>query len=190
MAGAITLARHGQPALSREVRLSASEYRDWWGRYELGGLLERQSPPDDLVALARADTIVVTSTRIRAIESATLLTAGNAFASDDLYIEAPLPPPPWPEWIRIGPRLWGFFARFWWWWFNHHGDEESVREANARALVAAKRLVALASDGHDVLLVAHGFFNLMIGRALKTLGWRQTFGRGYKYWTVRRYERG
>jgi hypothetical protein len=33
----ITLARHGEPALSRKVRLNAPEYGDWWGRYEVGG---------------------------------------------------------------------------------------------------------------------------------------------------------
>ena len=189
MTGAIILARHGQPALSREVRLSASEYRDWWARYELGGLQTGQSPPDDLVALARGAALVIASTRLRAIESATLLTAESSFSFDDLYIEAPLPPPPWPEWIRIGPRAWGFFARFWWWWFDHHAGEESVREARERALLAARRLADLAAEGQDVLLVAHGFFNLMIGRALKSMGWRRTFGRGYRYWTVRRYER-
>ena len=188
MPGAITLARHGEPALSREVRLNAPEYRDWWARYELGGLKAQQSPPDDLTSLARGGAVVVTSSRRRAIESAAILTAGGPFTPDDLFIEAPLPPPPWPTWIRMGPRLWGFFARFWWWWFNHHGDEESVAQAHARADVAARRLIALAADGQDVLLVAHGFFNLMIGRALKPWGWRRKFGRGYKYWTVRRFE--
>ena len=112
LAGAITLARHGQPALSRELCLSASEYRDWWACYESGGLLADQSPPEDLITLARGGAVVVTSTRIRAVESAALLTDDGPFTSDDLYIEAPLPPQPWPEWIRLGPRLWGFFARF------------------------------------------------------------------------------
>ena len=189
MAGVITLIRHGEPALSREVRLNAPEYREWWGRYEIGGLKSDQSPPQDIVDLARGASVVVASTRLRAMQSAAILAGEHAFSPDDLFIEAPLPPPPWPPWIRIGPRNWGFFARVWWWFLDHHGDEESVAQAHERADVAARRLIALAADGHDVLLVAHGFFNTMIGRALKSMGWRRTLGRGYKYWSVRRFEK-
>ncbi|HCQ54469.1 MAG TPA: histidine phosphatase family protein, partial [Brevundimonas diminuta] len=36
--GAITLARHGEPALSRKCMITSDQYRDWWGRYEIGGL--------------------------------------------------------------------------------------------------------------------------------------------------------
>ena len=190
MTGVITLIRHGEPALSREVRLNAQEYRDWWDRYEVGGLQSVQSPPSDIVALARGATVVVVSTRLRAVQSAAILADDQTFTSDELFVEAPLPPPPWPSWIRMGPRSWGFFARVWWWFFDHHGDEESVSQAHARADVTARRLIALAADGHDVLLVAHGFFNTMIGRALTSMGWRRTLGRGYKYWSVRRFERG
>ena len=189
MAGVITLIRHGEPALSREVRLNAAEYGDWWSRYESGGLKSRQSPPDDIIALASGSAVVVASTRLRAVQSATILAGDRPFAADDVFIEAPLPPPPWPRWIRIGPRHWGFFARVWWWFFNYHGHEESVAQAHVRADIAARRLIALAADGQDVLLVAHGFFNTMIGRALKSMGWRRTLGRGYKYWSVRRFEK-
>ncbi len=44
-AGAIMLARHGEPALSRKVRLTAREYRDWWVLYEAGGIIPGQTPP-------------------------------------------------------------------------------------------------------------------------------------------------
>src|SRR5450759_151731 len=42
--GAVILARHGQPALSRRCVLSADQYREWWADYETGGLLEGQTP--------------------------------------------------------------------------------------------------------------------------------------------------
>ncbi len=189
VAGVITLVRHGEPALSRDISLDAVGYGAWWARYEVGSLQTEQSPPDDIAALARGGAAVVTSTRPRAMESAALLTNGRPFAADDLYVEAPLPPPPWPPWIKMGPRLWGFFTRFWWWFFDHHLTEESVKQAHVRADLAAGRLITLADGGQDVLLVAHGFFNAMIGRALTARGWRRTFGRGYKYWSVRRFEK-
>ena len=36
--GAIILARHGEPALSRKVRLNAEQYREFWAKYEVVGL--------------------------------------------------------------------------------------------------------------------------------------------------------
>ena len=51
--GAIVLARHGEPALSRRVRLDSAGYRRWWASYEDGGLLHGQSAPPQLVAAAR-----------------------------------------------------------------------------------------------------------------------------------------
>jgi len=35
----IIIARHGKPALSRKVQLTWREYREWWGQYDLGGIL-------------------------------------------------------------------------------------------------------------------------------------------------------
>ena len=39
------------------------------------------------------------------------------------------------------------------------------------------------------MVLAHGFFNYMIGRALKRRGWKLTASEGYKYWSTRRFER-
>ena len=35
--GVIVLARHGEPSLSRKVKLTAAEYRDFWASYEVRG---------------------------------------------------------------------------------------------------------------------------------------------------------
>jgi hypothetical protein len=51
-AGSIVLARHGEPALSRKIRLTARQYLDWWARYEAGGLLPGQSPPKHIADAA------------------------------------------------------------------------------------------------------------------------------------------
>lgn len=186
--GAIVLARHGEPLLSRRVRLNAQEYRDFWSRYEIGGIREDRPPPADLAALAQGAGALLASTRRRSIESAETLVPGRAFERDAIFIEAPLPPPAWPSWFRMSPSLWGFVARFWWWFFNHHEGSETRSAAEARAEQAADILIARARQGCDVVLLAHGFFNFMIGRVLKARGWRLVAGRGYKYWSLRRYE--
>jgi broad specificity phosphatase PhoE len=188
-AGAITLARHGEPALSRKVKLSSREYREFWARYELMGLLPGQSPPEHLVGFVDACDVLISSTRLRAIESAQAVGQGKAFAQEELLIEAPLPPPNWPEWVRLSPKIWGFMARFHWWFFNHHQGEESRRDAEARADRAAAKLEAIAETGQNVVVLAHGFFNVLIDRALRKRGWRRVSREGYKYWSTRRFER-
>lgn len=187
--GAIVLARHGEPALSRKVRFDAKTYGDWWALYEEGGLLAGQTPPPCLVEIAARSAVIVSSTRRRSVETAQAVAGGRDFARDPMFIEAPLPPPPWPSWIKLSPKKWGFFSRFWWWFFDHHMGQESRKQAELRAEAAADALLALSRDGQDVLLVAHGFFNVMIGNALQARGLKKTLDQGFQYWCVKRFER-
>ncbi len=187
--GSIVLARHGEPALSRQVTLTAKGYGEFWANYEVGGIVPGQTPPETLSAFAARCGIIVSSSRRRSIESTQVLAPGRDFTRHDEMVEAPLPPPPWPGWVRMSPKIWGFFARFWWWFFNHHEGQETRHAAEARAERVAVMLEGLAAQGQNVLVVAHGFFNFMIGRALRRRGWRQTRSEGYKYWSTRRFER-
>lgn len=187
--GAITLVRHGEPDISRKIRLSGAEYGDWWAHYETRGLLPGQTAPQGLKEVALKAGVLIASTRPRAIETASAICAGKAYARDPLFVEAPLPGLFWPGWIRLSPRLWGFLVRFWWWFFDHHGGYESRAEAEQRADQAAVLLTDLARDGQDVLVVAHGFFNGMVGESLKRDGWRCADDQGFNYWCARRFER-
>lgn len=187
--GGIVLARHGEPALSRRVKLTADGYVDWWARYEIGGLLPGQVPPDCLVEQAR-HSVIYHSTRRRAVETAQAVAGGRSMTQDELFIEAPLPPPKFPTWFKVGPRAWGVIARIWWWAFDHHGEgEESRDEAKDRARRAADLLEARAAEGTDVMVVAHGFFNGMVGMELTRRGWRCTRDRGFQYWCGRKFEK-
>lgn len=188
--GAIVLARHGEPALSRKVKLSAAEYRAFWARYEVMGILPGQTPPAALRGFAAECQTLISSTRLRAIESAQSLVGDRSFERFETLIEAPLPPPNLPGWVRLHPSTWGFLARFWWWFFNHHEGQETRAQAEARADQAAAMLIDMAENGENVVVLAHGFFNFMIGRSLKTLGWKLARSEGYKYWSMRRFERG
>jgi len=186
--GAIVLARHGEPGLSRKVSLNAAGYANWWGRYEEVGLLPGQTPPADLVAFAQRASLILCSTRPRSMETAKAVAGERAVEIDANLVEAPLPPPNWPSWLKLSPRLWGVTSRTTWWFFDHHAGQESRHEAQRRADVVADRLAALALHG-DVLVVAHGFFNTMIGRSLRRHGWKLKASQGYKYWAMRRFER-
>lgn len=187
--GGIVLIRHGEPALSRKCLITARQYGDWWAQYEVGGLRAGQTPPAALVAAAEGAGAIYVSTRQRAQETAAAVAAGRETMTDALFIEAPLPPPPIPDWIRLSPKWWGVVSRFWWHAFNHHGGQETRRQAEARAEQAAQVLIAKAAGGKDVLVFAHGYFNHMVGRRLKADGWRLVQNQGFKYWSQRRYER-
>jgi broad specificity phosphatase PhoE len=187
--GAIILARHGEPALSRKVQLNAREYRVFWASYEVLGLSPGQSPPKLLVEFVERCGALVASTRPRSIESAQALARGRSFAQEALLVEAPLPPPNWPDWIKLSPSVWGFIARIWWWFLDHHEGGETRGQAEARADKAADMLETMAGKGEDVVVLAHGFFNYMVGRALRRRGWRLVHSEGWKYWSMRRFER-
>ncbi|MFC7379117.1 histidine phosphatase family protein [Brevundimonas sp. GCM10030266] len=187
--GAITLARHGEPALSRKCMLTSDQYRDWWAKYEVGGLRAGQTPPPELLATAEGAGAIYASTRPRAQETAAAAAAGKEVLTDALFIEAPLPPPHFPSWFKLPPKYWGGVARFWWHAFNHHEGQETRREAEARAEQAAQVLIARASSGQDVLVLAHGYFNHMVGKRLKAAGWKLVHNQGFRYWSQRRYEK-
>ena len=114
----------------------------------------------------------------------------RAFERHEFLIEAPLPPPQFPGWLKLSPRNWGFVTRVWWWYLNYHDGQESRAEAEARADQAAEALVGLAAEGETVVVMAHGFFNHLIGRSLRKQDWKLVESEGYKYWSMRRFERG
>ncbi len=184
---AIALARHGEPALSRKVRLTSNGYRDWWATYEEGGIRTDQSPPESLKALAARAVALFSSTRRRARETARAVAGEREVTADVLFIEAPLPPPPLPDFITFRPPLWGFVARVAWYLGYGEGDE-TRQQAEARAEAAADKLIAASEAGGEVLLLAHGYFNNMIGISLKRRGWKLVDDQGFHYWSVRRFE--
>ena len=183
--GWIAIGRHGRPALSREVRLTAAEYRDWWRRYDEGGLAADQSPPPALRQLAAEADLLLSSTLPRAIETAQAIAEGRSIQHDAIFIEAPLPPPRVPG--RRTPGEWGVWARCAW-WLGASDGQETRQEAEARAVEAAHRLIASARAGRNVLLCAHGWFNRMMRPVLLQAGWSCAIDGGDTYWSFRRYE--
>ncbi len=188
--GTITLVRHGEPALSRKIKFNAKGYGQWWGVYEEGGLLAVQTPSPEAIRLTKSATVLMASTRRRSQESMRILAPGRDFSEHVELIEAPLPPPPFPGWLKLPPKIWGFMARFWWWFFNHHKGQETRAQAHVRSDAAADRLISLAEQGQTVVVVAHGFFNVMIEKSLQARGWTRTLHEGgYRYWSARHFQK-
>ncbi len=186
--GRIIVVRHGRPVLNRNEgpRLDWKAYRDWWSRYEQSPLADGQSCSDALVREISDDAVIFSSMRPRAMQTADRLACGRSVIRDPVFNEAPLPPPRWRT--RHLPKTWNKIARVVW-LMGHHDGDEHVREARARASKAAAMLVDKASEGRDVVLAAHGWFNRMLRPELKKRGWTCVHDGGDKYWSYRIYRK-
>jgi broad specificity phosphatase PhoE len=184
----ITLARHGRPALSRKVRIDAAGYKVWWDAYDEGGLAPGQHPPPALRHAAASAGMIVASPLARSLETARAVAGARQVATDDIFVEARLPPPPLPALVKLGPRSWGVVSRISW-WCGLDGGQESRREAELRAERAADRLEELVRAHGSVLMVGHGWFNRMIRPVLLARGWACADDGGDSYWSHRRYIR-
>ena len=185
--GPIIISRHGKPALDRTAgpRLSWQEYRDWWERYEIGPLKEPQDAPDKLKSAVEDAVLVFASGRLRAQQTAAKAAPHLTAEYDQVFNEAPLPPPRLPG-VKYLPKTWNILARAA--WLNGHAlDGESISQARIRATEAAARVHTAALEG-KVYLAAHGWFNRMMRPELKKLGWKCTYDGGDAYWSHRTYE--
>ena len=85
--------------------------------------------------------------------------------------------------------IWAVMARILW-HAGYHPEVENYRRAKARAAAAADILLKRAeeNDGESVL-VAHGYFNAMIGRVLRRRGFSRTGSHRVRFWNAVIYER-
>ena len=187
MAGRIITARHGRPDLSREVKLSAADYGEWWQEYDRSGLAPDQTPPDSLVSLAKNAATILSSDLPRALETAHAIAGRDDIVGDAAFVEAHLPPPPFPL-IKAGPQFWGVASRVCWMMGYAPGDFEPVSKAWQRVGRFTDRLIEESQHG-DVVLCAHGYLNWMIDRELrKRRQWAMVArDRGNDYWSWRAY---
>ncbi len=182
--GPILLVRHGRPDLARKGWLSPDGWDAWWKAYGQAGLADGECPPRSLVTAAAPAVHRLASPVIRARQTAERLFGDLPFEQDRLFVEAPLPAPPWPNWIRLSPPLWGAVSRTLW-LCGFAGQGESYAQARQRARQASDRLVADARDGM-VVVCAHGWFNRMMRGELVRRGWTCDRDGGDHYWSWRR----
>jgi broad specificity phosphatase PhoE len=193
MSGMIVTARHGRPNVDRSVKITAREYGFWWANYDKTGLAPDQEPPQSLIDIASEAEVVLCSTMPRAIETADAVTDGARIVPRDaLFVEAPLPPPPFfPDFVRLTPTTWGAISRiFWCMGYAPKGTESHYRaQRRVRRIIRRLEQEVEAAEG-DVLLCAHGYLNWMIHNVLTRKGWELVEHRGGNdYWSHRAYRR-
>ena len=182
----ILLIRHGQPDIALSPRASHAGFADYIDAYEEAGLAPANLPPEELRDLARELDHVFTSDRPRSRQSAAALAAHAELIADPLFAEAPLAAPRLPL-LRMRVPKWAVVSRILW-HAGFHPGIETARGAARRAAQAADILIARARQTGVTALVAHGYFNWMIGRQLVRRGFRRTGSHQARYWNTVIYE--
>jgi len=182
----VILIRHGQPRIALSPRTGHRDFARYIDDYEAAGLDPGSLPPDELRDLARELDTIFTSGRARSHESAARLAPHAELIADPLFVEAPLAAPPVPL-LKMRVPKWAVVSRILW-HAGFHPEIEPPRAARARAEAAADILVARAVANGIATLVAHGYFNWMIGRILKRRGFVRTGSHQARYWNTVIYE--
>jgi broad specificity phosphatase PhoE len=182
----IILVRHGQPALPLSPRTSHHGFRDYIDAYEAAGLDPASLPPQELTDLVKELDHIFASDRPRAHESARALAPHAELVADPLFAEAPLASPRIPL-LKMRVPKWAVMARVLW-HAGYHPEIENYRKAKHRAARAADILMDKVREGGSAVLVAHGYFNAMIGRQLRRRGFTRIGSHRVRYWNAVIYE--
>jgi len=180
--GRIILIRHGKPAIPTTLHTGHHGFRRYIDDYEDSGLDPESAPPAEIRDLVAELTTLFTSGRKRAHESAHALGTAAQIVADRLFDEAPLAAPRIPL-LRMNVPKWAVVARILW-HAGYHPEIENPKAARARAVKAADILMARAREDGTVALVAHGYFNFLLGRELTRRGFHQTGTHRAKYWNA------
>jgi broad specificity phosphatase PhoE len=182
----IILVRHGKPAIETSPRTSHHGFRRYIDNYEEAGLDPASAPPDELRDLVNGLEAVFTSGSPRSDESARTLLPEADLIADPLFAEAPIAAPRLPL-IKMKVPKWAVMARIMW-HAGYHPEIENYRRAKHRANEAAEILISRAQANGAVVLVAHGYFNAMIGRVLRKRGFRRSGSHRARFWNAVIYE--
>jgi broad specificity phosphatase PhoE len=182
----ILLIRHGQPHIALSPRTRHAGFAEYIDAYEQAGLAPSSLPPEELRDLARELDHVFTSGRPRSHQSAATLAPHAELIADPLFVEAPLAAPAIPL-LNMRVPKWAVVSRVLW-HVGFHPGIENPRKALRRAAQAADILIAKAQKNGVTALVAHGYFNWMIGRELKRRGFIRTGSHQARYWNTVIYE--
>ena len=177
----IYLIRHAKPSLNTSIRVTGTEFPDYVHRYDDSGV--------DAVtgALSLAGPFKVFCSELpRSVESAKLMFPDTEVNALSVFREAALPTR-FPGWMRMRFSSFTMVARSVWLLGMSQGVE-SRREATSRAEVAAAILQEAAADGASAVLVGHGYFNALIGKRLRSSGWRRLSSGGYDHGAAQAYQ--
>jgi broad specificity phosphatase PhoE len=183
----ITLVRHGKSLWVENKPITCLEFKNWVKNYDGIGVFEEKSYPPETLKKINSANIFITSDLKRAIESAKYINPSLPLISDPLFRETELPIPVTKfGGLKLNPNIWVVILRCM--WFSGYSIGcESLTEAKRRAEKASTFLIKFAKEHNHVVLVGHGFFNRLIGKELKKMGWDGKKKTSTKHWNSTSY---
>ncbi|PMC39077.1 histidine phosphatase family protein [Bacillus sp. UMB0899] len=180
----ISLIRHGKSSLNDNKRKNCEEFKEWINKYNLNGVVEEENFPETTFQKVALANVLVTSDLKRSIDSARFLRSNGDVMTDPLFREVELPVPSIKlRMIKLSPSVWSVLLRLL--WFSGYSNNcESYTHAKFRAKQAANQLIDYAKNYHSVVLVGHGFLNMLIANELLNMGWEGKKMKSSKHWSV------
>lgn len=183
----ISLIRHGKSQLMENDKITLAEFKKWIEKYDCNGVFEESTYPEMTIEKVATAKFVVTSDLERSIISASLLNPKIKIISDPLFRETELPAHlPLLFTIKLKPNNWAVILRLLW-LSGYSYKSESLLQAKLKAKKASHRLVGYANEHNSIVLVGHGFFNMLIAKELRKLGWKGRRKAGAKHWSCNTY---
>ncbi|MDV2684041.1 histidine phosphatase family protein [Alkalihalophilus lindianensis] len=183
----ISLIRHGKSQLTENDKITFADFKKWVEKYDLNGVFEESAYPEVTIEKVATAKVVVTSHLKRSIVSANLLNPNTKTISDPLFRETELPAKPTILFnVKLKPNNWAVFLRLL--WFSGYSNKcESLSQAKLRAKKASQQLIGYANEHKSIVLIGHGFFNMLIAKELKKMGWKGKRNAGAKHWNCTTY---
>lgn len=185
----ISLIRHGKSQLTEDDKITFAEFKKWVEKYDFNGVLEESIYPIVTLEKVSYAKLVITSDLKRSVVSARLLNPKTKTISDPLFRETELPlNPPILFNVKLKPNAWAVILRLQ--WFTGYSNQcESLSQAKMRAKRAARQLIDYANEHKSIVLVGHGFFNMLVAKELKKMGWKGKRKASAKHWNCTTYTR-
>ena len=183
----ISFIRHGKSQWIENNRLTCKEFIKWTEQYNCTGVYKGDFYPPETIKALTSSGAVFTSNLKRSLESAKSLNPNVNYISSSLFREVELPQLKINFLrIKLKPTTWVVLLRCLW-LLGYSRGCESLNEARIRANKASKCLIDYAMVYESVVLVGHGFFNLLIAKELRKTGWTGKKKPSTKHWHVTNY---
>lgn len=157
----IILLRHGKPEVKLKGFLNAAEIKQMVAAYQNSAI--QDASPQHLYEKF-SHYYVVCSDLPRSLQSADKIGFQRVDYKDSLFSEADLPHFDRGK-VSLPVTVWLILLRVMW-LFGFKRNGESFKQAKNRAQIAAIKLVTLAEEHENIILVGHGLMNRLIAKRL------------------------
>ncbi|MET3194882.1 histidine phosphatase family protein [Bacillus sp. OAE603] len=183
----ISLVRHGKSIWTENKAITSKEFKDWVLKYDLTGVFEEEIYPTETIKKITTAKVIITSDLERSIKSAEFLKPNCVTYLDQLFRETEVP---FPNinflGLKLKPRVWAVILRCIW-LVGYSRECESLSAAKIRAERASKILIKFAQEHNNIVLIGHGFFNILIAKELQKIGWKSNKKPSSKHWQSNTY---